>query len=259
LISTARHKEESIPPSEHRVAIVTGAARGIGKAIALRLARDGVIPVVNYLSSQERADETVAELRATAPAALAIGADVRQPDEVARMVDQVMGELGRIDMLINNAGIARDAFLHKLADEQWRAVIDTNLNGAYNTVRRVIPHMRAARSGRIVNIASVIAFSGNMGQTSYAASKAGLIGLTRSLALENAALGIRVNAVAPGFIRTAMLESIPAGIQESTLQRIPVGRFGRVDEIADVVAFLVGPAADYITGQVIHVNGGLYL
>jgi len=242
-----------------QVAIVTGAARGIGHAIAVRLAQSGATPVINFLASVEQADGTLEEVRQWAPRAMKVGADVRDPAQVQRMVDETIEALGRVDILVNNAGIARDGFMHKLDDDQWRAVIETNLNGAYNVSRRVIPHMRAARRGRIVSIASVIAFTGNLGQTSYAASKAGLIGLTHSLALESAAVGIRVNAIAPGFIDTAMLQAIPVSVRQGTLQRIPVGRFGKPEEIADVVAFLVGPGGDYITGQVIHVNGGLYL
>jgi NAD(P)-dependent dehydrogenase (short-subunit alcohol dehydrogenase family) len=244
---------------EGKVAIVTGSARGIGRATATRLARGGAIPVINYLVHDDEAAAALAELRTIEPRSIAIRADVRDPKDVSGLVDQVMKQFGKIDILVNNAGIARDGFLHKLSQDEWDAVIDTNLTGAFVMSRHVVPHMRAAKSGRIISIASVIAFSGNLGQTSYAASKAGLIGFTRSLALESAALGIRVNAVAPGFIDTAMLAAIPADLQARTLSRIPSGRFGQPEEIAEVVAFLAGPASDYITGQVIHVNGGLYL
>lgn len=242
-----------------RVALITGAGRGIGHAIAVRLAHLGATPVINYLTSQGPAATTVDEVRRWAPRATSIAADVRKTDDVVRMIDRIVAEFGRIDILVNNAGIAIDGFFHKLSDEQWHSVIETNLMGAYNVTRKVITHMRTARFGRIVNISSVIAYTGNLGQTSYAASKAALLGFTRSLALESAALGIRVNAIAPGFIDTAMLQVIPTDLREATLQRIPVGRFGKPEEIADVVAFLVSPSADYITGQVIHVNGGLYL
>jgi 3-oxoacyl-[acyl-carrier protein] reductase len=192
---------------EGQVAIVTGASRGIGRAIAIRLAREGATPIINYLNSDEAAAATLALVRPLAPRALAIKADVRRDQDVAGLVDQVMGAFGQIDILVNNAGIARDGFFHKMSEEQWDAVLETNLTGVFHACRHVIPHMRVARAGRIVSIASVIAFTGNLGQTSYAASKAAVLGLTRSLALENAALGIRVNAVAPGFVETAMLEA----------------------------------------------------
>ena len=244
---------------EGQVALVTGGGRGIGRAIAERLAQAGATPVLNYLDDREHADATLAAVRRTAPRALAIAADVRDAAAVQRMVDQIVTAFGRIDILVNNAGIARDGFLHKLTDEQWHDVIATNLTGVYNVTRRVMPHMRAARSGRVATISSVIGFTGNLGQAAYAASKAGVMGFTRSVALEIAALGVRVNAVAPGFIRTGMLEAIPRPIQDATLQRIPIGAFGETSDIADAVLFLVGPSSRYITGQVIHVNGGLYL
>jgi 3-oxoacyl-[acyl-carrier protein] reductase len=253
------HDGDSALALQNQIAIVTGSARGIGRAIAVRLAKAGAIPVINYLAGAEKATETLGLVQQWAPRSVSVGADVRQPDDVARMVDSVMATFGRIDILVNNAGIARDGFLHKSDEAQWRGVIETNLIGAYNVTRRVIPHMRAARRGRVINLTSVIGFSGNLGQTNYAASKAGLVGFTRSLALESAAVGIRVNAVAPGFVETAMLDAIPPELRERTLARIPIGRFAKADEIAEVVAFLAGPASEYITGQVIHVNGGLYL
>lgn len=242
-----------------KVAVVTGAGRGIGRAIAIRLAQAGAIPVINYLVHDKEAQETLDQLRRLNPGSMAIRADVRVAAEMAGLAATVMKEYGRVDILVNNAGIIRDGFLHKLEEDQWRAVLETNLTGAFIATRHIIPHMRAAKSGRIVSISSVVAFSGNMGQTGYSASKAGLVGFTRSLALESAGLGIRVNAVAPGFIQTAMLDEVPAPQRDAVLARIPVGRFGQPSEVAETVAFLAGPAGDYITGQVIHVNGGLHL
>ena len=238
---------------------MTGGGRGIGRAIAERLADAGATLVINYLDHQDQADDVLKGLRQRAPRSLAIAADVRDPAAVDRMIEQIMTAFGRIDVLVNNAGIARDGFLHKLDDAEWSEVIATNLTGVYHVTRRVMPHMRKARAGRVVTISSVIGFTGNLGQAAYAASKAGVVGFTRSVALESAALGIRVNAVAPGFIRTAMLEAIPQPMREATLQRIPMASFGETSDIADAVLFLVGPASRYITGQVIHVNGGLYL
>ena len=246
-------------PLKDRVALVTGAARGIGRATVMRLAQAGAIPVVNFLTSEDKAAQTLRELHMVASRAVAIAADVRRPDQVQAMVEKVLKTFGRIDILVNNAGIVRDGFLHKLDTSRWEEVIETNLTGAFHVTRSVLPSMREMKSGRIVNIASVVAFSGNLGQTGYAASKAGLLGFTRSLALENAALGIRVNAVAPGFIETAMLETVPVPRREEIRTHIPVGRFGRAEDVAEAVAFLVGPESDYVTGQVIHVNGGLYL
>ena len=246
-------------PLKDRVALVTGAARGIGRATLMRLAHAGAIPVVNFLTSEDEAARTLRELRTVASRAIAIAADVRRPDQVQAMVDEVLTTFGRIDILVNNAGIVRDGFLHKLDTPRWEDVIETNLTGAFHVTRSVLPSMREMKSGRVVNIASVVAFSGNLGQAGYAASKAGLLGFTRSVALENAALGIRVNAVAPGFIETAMLETVPVPRREEIRSRIPVGRFGRAEDVAEAVAFLVGPESDYVTGQVIHVNGGLYL
>jgi 3-oxoacyl-(acyl-carrier-protein) reductase len=244
---------------EGKVAIVTGASRGIGKAIALRLAKDGATVVMNYLAGDECAAVAEKEVKAASAASRLHAADVTVAAQAEDLVRRTIQDFGRVDILVNNAGIARDGFFHKLTEEQWHAVINTNLNGAFNVTRHVIPPMRAARTGRVISISSVIGFTGNLGQTSYAASKAAIVGFTKSLALENAALGITVNAIAPGFIETSMLQQIPKDILETTLKRVPSGRFGKPEDIAATVRFLVSHEAAYITGQTIHVNGGLYL
>ncbi|MDP9263904.1 MAG: 3-oxoacyl-[acyl-carrier-protein] reductase [Acidobacteriota bacterium] len=242
-----------------KVALVTGASRGIGRAVAEELARGGVTVVLNYLEKHEQAAATLEGLREQSPESVTIQADVRSKEQVGAMVAQIKERFGRIDVLVNNAGITRDSFFHKMTSEHWDAVLDTNLAGVFNVTREVMPVMRDQRSGRVINISSIVAFSGNMGQTNYCASKAAVVGFTRALALEAAALGITVNAIAPGFMQTAMLEAVPPKVQEKVLENIPMRRFGSPCDVAGVVSFLVSPAADYITGQVLHVNGGLYL
>jgi 3-oxoacyl-[acyl-carrier protein] reductase len=242
-----------------RVAIVTGGSRGIGRAIALHLAAGGATVVLDYIADEEQAAATLAELRHHSPASLAVAADVRSTPQMTALVDGVLRDFGRVDILVNNAGIARDGFFHRQDEKSWDDVMDVDLDGVARATRLVLPHMRKARWGRIISISSIIGFTGNLGQANYAAAKAAVVGFTKSLALENAALGITVNAIAPGFIHTAMVDAIPAPIRERTLRQIPVGRFGRPEEIACMVGYLVSPAAAYITGQTIHINGGLYL
>lgn len=242
-----------------KFAIVTGAARGIGRATALKLAQEGYTVALNFLTSEVEAKESLALVQKISPASIAVQADVTKSVQTAELVQKVLKEFGRIDVLVNNAGITRDGFFHRLPQDQWEEVMTTNFEGAIHMMRDVIPHMRKAKSGRIVSISSVIAFTGNMGQTNYSASKAALIGFTKSLALESAELGVTVNAIAPGFIDTSMTRAIPQEILEKTIQRIPMKRLGQPEDIAETVAFLVSPAASYITGQTFHINGGLLM
>jgi 3-oxoacyl-(acyl-carrier-protein) reductase len=242
-----------------RVAIVTGSSRGLGRATVLELARRGARVVVNYRQSEELAEKTASEARSLGGDAMHIQCDVSDPGRVQAMVQRVVDTWGRVDILVNNAGILRDRTLRRMSPDEWDDVLSVNLTGAFNCCKSVIEPMLAQGAGRIVNIASVIGESGGVGQTNYGASKAGIIGFTRSLALELAAKGITVNAVAPGFMKTDMLKTIPENVLSGIRTRIPVGDFGAPEDIAHAVAFLVSPEARYITGHVLNVNGGLYM
>ena len=244
---------------ENRIALVTGASRGIGRAIALALAKEGADVIVNYASSAEAAKEVVSEIKALGRKAIALKFDVASFDEVQNAVKEAEENFGPIDILVNNAGITRDTLLMRMKEEDWDKVLGVNLKGAFNCSKAVIQGMMKRRFGRIINISSVIAFSGNPGQTNYAAAKAGLIGLTKSLAREVATRGITVNAVAPGYIETDMTAKIPEKIKQAILAQIPMGRVGKAEEVAPAVVFLASEEASYITGAVIHVNGGLYM
>ena len=239
-------------------ALVTGGSRGIGREVCLALAARGARVAVNCAGSMEAAREVVRRcLELGASDAFVVQANVADPDQVQQMVEQVTGRWGGVDILVNNAGITRDGLLMRMPDDAFAAVLDTNLKGAFYCLRAVARGMMKQRSGRIVNLSSVVGLRGNAGQANYAASKAGLIGLAKSAAKELASRGVTVNCVAPGFIDTDMTAVLPDGVKENILSRIPMGRLGAAEEVADAVAFLASPQAGYITGQVLCVDGGM--
>ncbi|SMB94815.1 3-oxoacyl-[acyl-carrier-protein] reductase [Thermanaeromonas toyohensis ToBE] len=240
-----------------QVAVVTGASRGIGRATALALARAGAKVVVNYLTQEEAALEVVNLIHQGGGQALALKGDVSQKEEAQALIEGALSAFGRVDILVNNAGITRDNLLLRMRHEDWEAVLRTNLTGVFFCCQAALKPMFRQRTGRIINITSVVGLTGNTGQANYAAAKAGVIGFTKSLAKEVASRGILVNAVAPGFITTDMTENLGEEVRKSFLERIPLGRPGQPEEVADVVVFLASPASRYITGQVIVVDGGL--
>ena len=247
------------PGSTRPVAVVTGGSRGIGAAIVLRLAKDGYDVALSYRSGAEHAEAVSAACRAVGARALAVKADAGSSADCTAFVAAVLAEYGRVDLLVNNAGIARDGLAVRMSDEQFDQVVSVDLKGAFVMARQVLPSMMKARSGRIVNISSVAGVYGNAGQANYSAAKAGLIGLTMSLAKEVGSRGITVNAVAPGFIETDMTEGLNEKIREAALSKIALGRFGRPEDVAGAVAFLASPDSAYLTGQTIVVSGGLSL
>jgi 3-oxoacyl-[acyl-carrier protein] reductase len=245
------------PTFSGRVALVTGASQGIGETIALDLAREG--PLVVLVDIQREKLEAVAErIARNGGRAAAQTADVSRFDQAAAVVESVVKENQRLDYLVNNAGIARDNLLMRMREEEWDAVLAVNLKGVFNFSRAAIRSMISRRFGRIVNISSVVGVMGNVGQANYSASKAGVIGLTKSLAREVAGREITVNCVAPGYIETAMTESLPEAVKKAFLELIPMKRMGTPEDVAQAVKFLLSDQAAYITGQVIHVNGGMY-
>ena len=239
------------------VAIVTGSGRGIGRAIALELAEAGAKVVVNYSGRVDKAEETVKLIREAGGECLAVQADVSQTADVDRLIKTTLDHFGKIDILVNNAGITRDSLLLRMKEADWDAVLATNLKGVFLCTKAVSKGMLKQRSGVIVNISSVVGLSGNAGQANYAAAKAGIIGFSKSIAKEFAARGIRVNAVAPGYISTDMTETLAEGMQTEVLRAIPLGRLGKPEDVAKVVRFLVSPEASYITGQTLCVDGGM--
>ncbi|MFC1637775.1 3-oxoacyl-[acyl-carrier-protein] reductase [Candidatus Margulisiibacteriota bacterium] len=240
------------------VALVTGAAQGIGKAIAIMLAKAGAHIVVSDINL-ELAAQTAEEIKKLGVKAVPLKMNVADLAEVEASVKKVKEDLGKIDILVNNAGITKDTLLMRMKKEDWDAVISINLSGVFNLCKAIVPLMMKQRSGKIVNIASIVGEMGNAGQANYAASKAGVIGFTKTLAREVASRGITVNAVAPGFIQTAMTDKIPEDIKTKMLGQIPLAKLGQPEDVAAAVLFLASSAADYITGQVINVNGGMLM
>ncbi len=241
------------------VALITGAARGIGRAIALALARPGLTIYLNDVVLGDEARQTQEDVAAKGAQARLSEFNVADFEAVQRGIDEIVKESGRLDLLVNNAGITRDNLILRMKETEWDAVLAVNLKGAYNCIRAVSKTMVKQRFGRIINISSVVGVRGNAGQANYSASKAGLIGLTKSVARELGSRNITVNAVAPGFIQTEMTESLPEKVKAEMLAEIPLGRFGTPLEVAQVVVFLASEAAAYITGQVIHLNGGMLM
>ncbi len=241
-----------------QAALVTGGSRGIGAVIAQRLARDGAKVAVNYQTSAEAAQQVVQQIVAGGGEAVAIAGDVSQEGDADALIKQVVAQWGRIDILVNNAGITRDRLLLRMTPADWDQVLEVNLRGAFLCTKYVMPHLIRRRQGRVVNISSVVGLGGNPGQANYAASKAGLIGFTKSVAREVASRNITVNALAPGFIDTGgMVDQMTEEARNTVLGRIPMERFGVADDVAEAVSFLCGPGAGYITGQVITIDGGL--
>ncbi|MDH4099105.1 MAG: 3-oxoacyl-[acyl-carrier-protein] reductase [Nitrospirota bacterium] len=243
---------------EGKVALVTGAAQGIGKSIALALAKQGATVVISDVNL-EKADAVAGEIRGTGRKALAVACNVGSADEVNALFDRVVQEYGQVDVVVNNAGITRDGLLMRLKDEEWDQVININLKGVFLCCRAAIKLMAKKRSGRVINIASIVGAMGNAGQINYSASKAGVIGMTKTIAKEYAGRNITCNAVAPGFIDTAMTQALPEDVKNLMLSQIPLSRFGSADDVANAVLFLASDEAGYITGQVLHVNGGMYM
>jgi acetoacetyl-CoA reductase len=241
-----------------KVAIVTGGSRGIGAAISMELARQGVKVVLNFVSREEIAEKMVADINEIGGEAYAVRADVSSTEDAAHLVQEAIDHFGRVDILVNNAGITRDSTFKKLSSEDWRKVIDVNLNSVYNTTSVALPYLLESDAGRIINISSIIGQAGGFGQTNYAAAKAGLIGYTKSLALELAKTNVTVNAICPGFIGTEMVQAIPEKVLAGIVEKVPQKRLGKPEEVARGVAFLCSDGA-YITGQQLNINGGLYM
>ena len=242
-----------------KVALVTGASRGIGKAIALALAENGAAVAVNYSSSEASAVEVAELIRKNGGKAEIFKARVNVEAEVEEMFSAVEKSLGPVDILVNNAGITKDNLLMRMKTEEWDSVIDVNLKGAFLCTRRAVKGMMKNRYGKIINISSVVGFAGNAGQFNYSATKAGIIGMTKSAALECASRGIRVNAVAPGFIETDMTASLSDDVKAAYMEKIPLKSLGKPEDIANAVVYLASPLSDYMTGQTLHLNGGMYL
>ncbi|MGB9627935.1 MAG: 3-oxoacyl-[acyl-carrier-protein] reductase [Thermodesulfobacteriota bacterium] len=243
---------------EGKVALVTGGAQGIGRAIGLLLAQKGATIVISDINLQ-KAEETVQEIQSLGRKAMAFQVDVANFSEVEKMVDAIVEKFSRIDILVNNAGITRDKLILRMSEEDWDSVIRINLKGTFNCTKAALKYMTKQRSGKIVNIASVSGMMGNPGQANYSASKAGVIGFTKTIAREFAQRGINVNAIAPGYIQTPMTDVLPEKVKEELKRLIPMERLGQPEDVAQAVLFLVSEASSYITGQVLNVNGGIYM
>jgi 3-oxoacyl-[acyl-carrier protein] reductase len=245
--------------SEAKIAVVTGGIRGIGLAIAERLARDGFDLMVTYRSDQDQAEQACSGLKSTGREIELFAGDLSEADQAGALIEKTMERFGRIDALVNNAGITRDTLIMRMSEDDWDAVLSTNLKSAFLCAKAAIRPMLRQRSGRIVNITSVVGLVGNAGQANYAAAKAGLVGLTKSLAKEVGSRGITVNAVAPGFIETRLTDVLTAEMKEMLLKQTPLGRFGSPEDVAGAVAFLTSADAGFITGHVLTVDGGLFM
>lgn len=238
-------------------ALVTGASRGIGKEIAITLAANGAFVIVNYNGSKAAAEQTVEEIKAAGGQAICVQCNVAEYEACSNMIEALVKEYGHLDILVNNAGITRDGLLMRMSEADFDDVMNTNLKGCFNTIRHTSRYFLKQRAGKIINVSSVSGILGNAGQANYSASKAGIIGLTKSVARELASRGINVNAVAPGFVETDMTAELPQKAQETLLAQIPLNRPGKTKDIADAVLFLASPMSDYITGQVLSVDGGM--
>lgn len=254
---TIKETAENRKPLGGKIAVVTGASRGIGRAIALRLADEGAFVVLNYNGSKSRAEEVKSEIESAGGEALLMQCNVSDYSACEEMFQEIIRQCGRVDILVNNAGITRDGLLIKMSEEDYDAVLDTNLKGTFHCIRFAARQMIRQRSGRIINMASVSGVMGNAGQANYSASKAGVIGLTKSVARELASRGVTVNAIAPGFIRTEMTDALSDKVKEQVTAQIPLGRFGEAEDVANVAAFLASDQSGYMTGQVLHIDGGM--
>ena len=241
-----------------KVAIVTGSSRGLGSAIVRELADHGCRVVINYFQSREQAEELQAELKGKGQEAICVQAGVAHPDDVQRLIDTTVKEFGGIDILVNNAGVNRDRTIRRMSAEEWREVIATDLDSVFYCTHAALPHMIERGGGRIVNMASIVGQMGNLGQSNYAAAKAGIVGFTKSAAQELARFNITVNAMCPGFIETEMVTNLTEEVQQALIAKIPLGRFGKPEEVARLCRFLVAEG-DFITGAQININGGMYL
>jgi 3-oxoacyl-[acyl-carrier protein] reductase len=256
-LSIHASEEEHSRPLRNKTCLVTGSSRGIGKEIALEFARYGADVAVNYRSSASAADDVANAIEAHGETALAVQADVSDQQAVDRMARTIHEELGDVDVLVNNAGITADSTFANMTREEWDRVVDVNLGGTFNCTKAFLDDIERAENGRLINVSSVVGQQGNYGQANYAASKSGLFGFTRTLALELASSGSTANCVAPGFTETDMLRSVPDRVREKILERIPLGRFAEPDDVVGMVRFLAGDESSYMTGQVLGINGGM--